>query len=356
MLVRLGVLAAPTLVALILAGIAMRIHRPTAFDLDLTVSKVSFVSGAEQAALLVDKTAFTALALHGIAKGTIAAKRVQLVLVAGNAVSSPLPLPVAISQQRATGASALFATSDGGTPALGELDRLFLPPGEWAELAVTQEHRPQLSVRILDQPARIVLSMHGESNLELVDAKIDSRSNAPSDATTFMLRLEAADSGSLVDLMGTAAGLTVLLAPAPGPRSSVALVSDLRISEIQFRTQGPTGATVTTLSGNGTIGFPKAPDKARIAVTAGHYVVLHDLRDFFLRKVFFEPEHRAIHLEAGGLAGSLRSGPVGGVEERALTWFDSIWHQPRSVQLFGLALWLFPTTLAAYKLLKELRK
>ena len=357
-LVRLGVLAAPTLAVLVLAGIAMLIHRPTAFDLDLTVTNVSFVCAGEQAALLVGKTAFTALAVHGIEEGTIGARRAELVQEAGSvtARSLPLPLPVAISQRLATGAHVRFAAPGGGASAVGDLDRVFLPPGRRAELAVTQEHPPQLSVRVLDQSLRIVLSIRGESNVELVGARIDSGSNAPIEAATLTLRLEAADSGSLVELVGTAAGLTVLLAPAAGPRPSIALVSDLRVSEIQFQTQGPTGATVTTVSGDGTIGFPKAPDKAKIAVTAGHYVALRGLRDFFLRKVVFEPERSAVHLEAGGLAGSLRSGPVGGVEERALTWFDSIWHQPRSVQLFGLALWFFPTTLAAYKLLKELRQ
>ena len=63
-----------------------------------------------------------------------------------------------------------------------------------------------------------------------------------------------------------------------------------------------------------------------------------------------------MRLVAGGVAGSLKSGPPGAIHERAVTWFDSVWHQPQSVQLFALVVWLFPTTLAGYKLLKELRQ
>ena len=85
-------------------------------------------------------------------------------------------------------------------------------------------------------------------------------------------------------------------------------------------------------------------------------MVLRDPRNFFIRKLELQPDRKAIRVEAGGVAGSLKSGPAGGVQERTLTWFDSIWHQPRSIQLFGLAVWLFPTTLAGYKLLKELRR
>jgi hypothetical protein len=136
----------------------------------------------------------------------------------------------------------------------------------------------------------------------------------------------------------------------------VALVSNLPVAVLEFQTQSPTGAGVTTVSGDGTIGFADAGDRGKINVKEGHYVVLREPRNFFIRKLELQPDRKSIRVEAGGVGGSLKSGPAGGVQERTLTWFDSIWHQPRSVQLFGLAVWLFPTTLAGYKLLKELRQ
>lgn len=358
LLVRLGVLVAPTAVALFLAVVAMQIHRPTAFDLDLTVSKVAFVSGADRAALLVDKIAFTQLSLHGVATGTIAAERVQLDTGVGKSkeASPRISLPVTISQRRASGANVAFVASRGSASAIGELNPLFLSPGKGAELAVTPEKPPRLWVRVLDQPTRIVLSLLGASKLELVDAMIKSGGAAPIEAAVLMLQLEPAASGSMVEIVGASTGLTLVLAPAADLRSSATLVSDLQVSEIHFQTQGPTGAAITTLSGDGTIGFLEAPDKAKITLESEHYLALRDLRNFYLRKLDFEPEKGAMHVKAGGLAGSLRSGPVGGVQERALTWFDSIWQQPRSLQLFGLAVWLFPTTLAAYRLFEELKR
>lgn len=363
MRIRLGLLAAPTLIGLLLAAIAMRIHRPTAFDLDLTVSKVSVVSAAEQAALLIDKTPFTTLTLHGIEKGEIKGERAQLVQAAGNVAEgeaesvarTPLPLPVAIAQRQTRGATVMFGAPRVDAPASGELDRLFLAPGARVDVAVTMDTPPALSVRVHDQPSRIVLSLRGDSDVELVDAKISPAQSMPIDAATMTLQVGSAESGSLIELVGTASGPTLLLTPSGGTRPPVALVSDLRVSGIEFAAQGPTGAAVTTVSGEGTIGFPGTPDKAKIAVTDGHYVVLGDPRNFFLRKLVFQPDQRALRLEAGGVAGSLRSGPVGRVEERALTWFDSIWHQPWVVQLFALAAWLLPTTLAGYRLFKELR-
>ena len=362
-LVRLGLLAAPTVVALVLAGVAMTIHRPTAFDLDLTVTKLSFVSAAEQATELVGKTPFAALDLHGIERGTINAKRAVLVEDGGNDAaaaptadtSTPLTLPIRITERKPKGASVMFAGSGNVGSAVGELDRLFLPPGGRAELEVTQENPPAVSVRIPDQPARIVLSTRGELIVELVGATIEAASQKPLDASEATLQLEAGD-GSFAEMVATAAGPTVHLRPPVGVRSPVALVSNLPVSVLEFQTQNSTGASVTTVSGDGTIGFADAGDRGKINVKEGHYVVLREPTNFYIRKPELQPDRKAIRVEAGGMAGSLKSGPAGGVQERTLTWFDSIWHQPRSVQLFGLAVWLFPTTLAAYKLLKELRQ
>jgi hypothetical protein len=361
-LVRLALLAAPTLVALVLAGVAMTIHRPTAFDLDLTVTKLSFVSAAEQAAELMGKTPFAALDLHGIERGTIDAKEAALVQQAEDAVEvapasgnwTPLALPIKISASKPKGATVMFARAGNAASVAGELDRLFLSPGDRAVLEITQENRPALSVYIPHRPAQIVLSTRGEVIVEVVDAAVDAATGKRLEAAAVTMRLRAGD-GSFAEMVATAAGPTVLLRPPAGNGSPVAFGSNLAVSVLEFQAQGPTGAAVTTVSGDGTIGFADAGDGDQIKVKEGHYVVLRDLRNFFIRKLHFQPERKAMRLEAGGVAGSLKCGPAGGVQERTLTWFDSIWHQPRWVQLFGLAVWLFPTTLAGYKLMKELR-
>jgi hypothetical protein len=192
--------------------------------------------------------------------------------------------------------------------------------------------------------------------VELDDAKIDANSGTPLDASTLTLRLVPADSGSPVEMVGATAGPTVILTPAGNAGLPISLASGLRLSALEFESQGPTGALVTTVSGDSTIGFREAPDKVHIDVKAGHYIVLRGLENFFIRTLTFRRDTGTLHLEAGGPAASLRSGPAGSVREHALTWFESVWHQTWSLQLFGLAVWLFPTTLAGYKLLKELRK
>jgi len=363
MLARVALLAAPTAVALILAVIAMRIHRPTAFDLDLTVTKLSFVSAAEQAAELMSKTPFAALDLHGIERGTINAREAALVQQTEDATimaplsgsATPVTLPIKVSTRKPKGASVMFTSGGNGVLAIGELDRLFLSPGDRAELEATQENPAALSVYIPHQPARIVLSTRGEIIVELVDAAIDAASRNLLEGAAMTLRLQAGD-GSFAEMVATAVGPTAILRLPAGPASRVAFGSNLPVSMLEFQTQGPTGAAVTTVSGEGTISFTDAGEQGRIDVREGHYLVLRDLKNFFIRRLQFQPEHKAIHLEAGGVAGSLKSGAAGGVQERTLTWFDSIWHQPRWVQLFGLAVWLVPTTLAGHKLLKELRQ
>ncbi len=287
---RLALVAAPTVAALVLAGIAMTIHRPTAFDLDLTVTKLSFVSAAQQGAELVGKTPFAALQLHGIERGTIEAKEAALVQHVGDATevapmstATPLALPIKISERKPKGASVTFASPGNAAEVAGELDRLFLSPGDRAELEITQENRPALSVHIPHQPARIVLSTRGEVIVEVVDATIDTANRNLLEGAAMTLRLDAGD-GSFSEMLATGEGPTVLLWPTSELRPPVSLVSNLPVSVLDFQTQGPTGAAVTTLSGDGTIGFAQAGGRGRIDVKQGHYLVLHDLKTFFIRK------------------------------------------------------------------------
>lgn len=351
LLVRLVLLSAPTIIALMVAGAAMLIHRPTAFNLELTVKGVSFT--AEQGVLLLDKSAFTSLALHGVERGRIDANRAVLAEQRVDASSTsprPIPVPIRIAARKESGATVIFAAPDGGGPVIGEFDQLFVPDGARVDLAVTPEKPSALSVRIVDRASRFVLSLRGESLVDLVHAKIES-GTGQLDAAAVTLKLDAAESGSLVEMEGTSAGPTVLLTPPSASTGPAMLPGPLRVSALQFLAD-----RISTVSGAGSIGFAEAEDARKITVNSGDFVVLSDLRSFYVRGLTLQPEAQAIRFVAGGFAGSLQTGPAGGRRERALTWFDSVWRQPWSLQLFALAVWLFPTTLAGYKLLKELRK
>jgi TIR domain len=363
LLARLAYLLTPTLIALIVAAIGMRIYRPTPFNLDLTVKSLFFVSAAEQDARLLDRTSFSTLALHGIESATLRAKSV---VVSDDSQadsrrdrapqSFELPAPMRVTAMRKSGAAVMLEAAGKGAPAIGELDWLFVPPGARVDLAVTPENPPRLSVRIWDQPSRVLLSLHGEWLLDLVEAKLESAMSKASDITAITLRLSAAEDGSLSELISTARGPKVILTVPSGAAPPVLLPVPLRVSALQLATQGLSGEALSTVSGEGRVVYVEAENQKGIDVKPGDYIVLDDLRNFYIRSVGFQSDTGEIRLVAGGIAGSLKLGPAGGIRERALTWFDSVWHQPRSVQVFALAVWLFPTTLAGYKLLKDLQQ
>ena len=346
-------LAAPTLVVVVLAGIAMQIRRSTAFDLRLTVSQVAFASASQQEALLLDKTAFAGLTMLGAERGEI---QRGLVRADSGGASAPLRLPVTLSARDPRGATVIFAGAAPDPPAAGELDRLFLSPGGRAELAITPETPPALSLRVLDQASRILLSLRGAWDMNLLGVKVETGASASRAAAGSALRLEAPEDGSFVELWSVPAGYTLVLPTTADDAPTAPLVSNLRVSQLELQTLGPSGEAVSTIAGDGTIGFPDAPKAAEVAVKPGDFVVLGGAESFWIRKLELQPERHSLSLEAGGVAESLASGPAGGIQEHARTWFDSIWNQPRSVQLFALAVWLFPTTLAARRLLKELRQ
>jgi hypothetical protein len=362
-LVGLGLLAGPTLVALILAVVGMRIHRPTAFDLDLTVTGLTFVSAAERAVQLSEKSTFTRLSLHGIEAGIINAKRAvaadhdtDVATIAPASPPAPIQLPIRFAARDGNGAAAMFSSPDGGGSSIGELDRLFVPAAARVALQMTPEKPSALSARILDTPLRVVLSLRNESIVDLVEATIESAMPRQSEVFDVALRLQSAEGGSLVEMSGTHAGPRLLMSPPAGDAYPTLLPAALRVSAVEFLTQGLTGERLSTVSGAGSIGFGDAPGAAKIDVKQGEYVILDELENFFIRKLALQAEPGAIRVQAGGVAGSLRSGPAGGVRERTLTWLDWVWHLPHSVQLLGLLAWLLPTMLAVYKLVKELRR
>ena len=362
LLSRLAYLSAPTVLALIVAAIGMRIYRATPFTLELTVKSLSFVSAAPQNARLLEGTAFSSLALHGIETGTLQARRVVLSDVSkGDSrlnrarQSSEIPVPMRVTALGKSGAAVMLDAAGKVTAAIGELDRLFVTPGARVDLAVTPEKPPRLSVRIWDQPSRVLFSLRGEWLLDLVEAKIESEMPKAS-AAAITLKLSAAEDGSLSELISTAAGPNVIFTVPSGSTSSALLPASLSVSALKLTAQGSVNEVLSTVSGEGKVVYAEVEDQKGIEVNPGDYIVLGGLRNFYIRSVVFQSETGEIHLLAGGIAGSLKSGPAGGIRERTLTWFDSIWHQPRSVQLFALAAWLFPTTLAGYKVLKELRQ
>jgi hypothetical protein len=59
-----------------------------------------------------------------------------------------------------------------------------------------------------------------------------------------------------------------------------------------------------------------------------------------------------MHLD--GVAGQVRTGTRGYSKDHRLTIFDSFWQHQRLIILFSIVVWVFGTTIAGYKLIKEL--
>jgi hypothetical protein len=188
----------------------------------------------------------------------------------------------------------------------------------------------------------------------LVQAKVESEMSKASAAAVTLI-LSAATDGSLSEFTSTAAGPRVILTVPPQSTPPALLPAPLLVSALKMTEQGPVGEALSTVSGEGRIGYADAEDHKDIDVESGDYVTLDRLRNFYIRSIRFQSATGTMRLVAGGVAGSLKSGPRDAIHERAVTWFDFLWHQPRSVQLFALVVWLFPTTVAGYKLVKELR-
>ncbi len=75
---------------------------------------------------------------------------------------------------------------------------------------------------------------------------------------------------------------------------------------------------------------------------------------FWLKKLAWEADSPGMRVELEGAVEHLRTGTTQAPRDRLLTAFDALWHSPKLMILFSIVLWVFPTSLGAYRLYREI--
>jgi len=131
------------------------------------------------------------------------------------------------------------------------------------------------------------------------------------------------------------------------------------VSAVDFtRQEGPLGERRSSLIGPGTLGYPSLDAKEPLALAAGEFVSLDGLQKARIESLTInsEGERAGLELTLDAVAASVRIGTPEQPIDARLTWLDWLWHQPMLSTLFAIAVWLFPTTLAGYRLWQQLGK
>jgi hypothetical protein len=355
-------LCLPSAIGVAIVLTLLNIDRPTAFDLELSVDGVAFEAAPGSHAVILGKTPFNLLRLHGVEQGDIEGKRLTALdpaLTSKVLPSSTLSLKRNPQADGGLGSQINLGPAVRSAGALGSLDPLRLDERKRAEFAVIGDTPRALSLRIIDQPVRVLASLSQDSLADVSNALLRSatgsaQSAAWIEAPEVRLRIERTDRGASAQVQSVPAGATLHINPSLGSATVPLLPEPIRVSALDFTRRGANNGRVSTLVGEGKISYPDVPGEKSILVGKQDFLVVAINNEFSLRSVEFNQSAGRFVVKAGGVAASLRSGPDRLLRERSLNWFD--WLRSRSWIAQGLAIvtWLSATVFAARKLFKDL--
>ncbi len=374
---RVLVLLAPTVVVLGLALAAMLVHRPTRVELVLTVDRFTATlapdpSGQGSTALInhgqvrsvrIDRPSRVSLASTSLE--VLDGEAWRALTLTGRPVLEPVP------DAQGLAPAVTLHTADGAPPGVikavrapaGTLMAMDLATGTKADQVwLTLDLTPNAATNQAADPARVHLTFPGPVQLDADYLRLteDLAGASPADLRVAgypdSLSLRAR-SNRIVMVKGSAQGLVIQLEPAG---SADALLRDLQIpiATVDFTRQGPGGEHEGSLVAPGTLSYPDAPNKAPVAVSATDFVSLGPIEKARIKRVSVASDGGRTGLKLtldAVVALGARIGTPEQPQDARLTWFDWIWDSPALRILFSIAGWLFPTSLAGYKLWQTLR-
>jgi hypothetical protein len=371
-------LVAPTLSVAVLAVIAMYWHQATRVRLSLTVDRMVLTVAAspagEGAVTLIGAGQTRTVRLDRVARLEFTADRLETAdesrfdlkanrfpddawhLFADTPEVRLEPLPgVAIAAPAVT-----LQAEDGAAPGLIKPVRVL--PGATAVMDVGREaggNRVWLTLGLAPSPgpAQVDVVFPGRF---LIYAESLQRTGTPSVTGTpasESLSLRAGGtSNTAVVIQGSTRGLVVQVEPTAGAAALLHAVQ-IPVTTIDFTRQGPTGERCSSLVGPGRLSYPDLPAKGSLDLETGELVSLDGLKGARIESLGVADAggQPGLTLALDGTAARIGIGTPEHPQDARLTWFDRVWAEPGLKALFAICVWLFPTTLAGWRLWGELR-
>jgi hypothetical protein len=155
------------------------------------------------------------------------------------------------------------------------------------------------------------------------------------------------------EVTGASNLLALFLSFPDGKPSAVFSPDNIPVDAMDLTRQTAQGNVESSIVGASEIVYPDDPKSHSIKLNRGDFVIVGDLSQFRISGIELDPSEHSLRLRAAGYAGVIQTGTAGFIQDRRLTYFDRLLHNPVLLVLFSIATWAFPTTVAGYKLYKE---
>ena len=375
-LLTLAALAAPTVIALAGALALMQWHLPTRIEVDLLVDRVALTvaatagSPALRGVDLIDGGHVRLVQVEGVESVRFDPGALEIADESRYDTGSgrfpedawrPLPVTGEMLLQRAAEAggidpSVILQSDDPRIP--GTLEMVRAQPGTRVVMALDQSGDQSLLTLDLAAPGALVDLVFPASLLLFAESMTLAGPQTETEAANGLSLRAPRATNTLVSVLGSERGLVLQAEPADSADSLLGEAS-IPVSALDFTRQTVTGERSSTLIGGGELTYPDLPGKAALILEPNEFVGLGDQS---LEKARIE----SIRVEeAGGRIGlrlildadvsRVRIGTPEHPRDARLNGFDWLRHEQTLAALSAIAVWLFSTTLAGYKLWQTLR-
>lgn len=154
---------------------------------------------------------------------------------------------------------------------------------------------------------------------------------------------------------GRADGLILSLTFTPDQPTLIA-PKGIPVEALEFTSLDQYGDRVSALTGDGTITFPDYVHLGRIKLAKGQAIGVTGLSGFLIKELTLNPTQGGLRLVGEGMAKEVLTKTGQMLIPHRLTAFDAIRYNPTLAAMLSIVLWVFPTTVGAYRLWKEFRR
>jgi hypothetical protein len=358
-------LTLPTVVLSSVTLILMNWPIATHVEVDLTVNRVTFVTGGSDLTTILNSVVIQALTIEQFDKIVLSPKQMKVADPAqyrlledsypniawkSLIISSPLGIT---GIDETLHPSINFESVKSNGHIMGVLDRVRIQPGSEITLEVSGDRTISLTIKINHQASFAIASFRKPFQLMTKYCHISGLNSMPFSADVLTYRVQLVEHHPHVEITGTPQSLVLILMVSPEENANLFSKEGIPITSLDFTRQSETSNPVTTLVQNGELHYSDYPESRKVVLKASDYVRIERLEKFRIEGISMEPKHKGIRMRLNGVAGCIRNGSLDFLTDRRMTMFDVLWQSRSLAILFYIVSWVFPTTIGGYKLYRE---
>ena len=364
----LALLMLPTLAVVAAVLLLMNWRVPTLVQLDIIANRVVFTVDGTDSTPILNSVHFQSITFEKFSRITFSPERLE---VADPAQYKPMedrypdsawrllsitaPVEITPEDETLQPAVTLESARPGENTAVA-LDHLWARPGADVTLEVKGTKTVAVTVKVDGQESSAALSLREPFHLMTHYGRISGITNLFYKSDSLTYRAQLPDQDRFVKIIGRPGSLVVSLTIGPEETTEPFAKGPIPIKAFDLTRQSLKGDRETTLLKEGGILYPEYPKIERVSFKSTDLIGLDRLEKFRIEEIGLDAEQKGIRLRLKGIAGYVKTGSRDFSEDHRLTRFETIRQNPRLMVLFGIIGWVFPTTLGARRLYKELKE